>query len=500
MQIAAENLAPLDERLVQAIWNDQLLKSDVLVTADGRPITVFDAGQWNGEAGPDFRSADLAIGGQRFRGDVEIHVYSGDWDRHGHQNDFEYNNVVLHVVLHRDDDRAHDDLHNGSYVPRLVLEGFLEPDLTTIRQSLAGEEYFHAPRDPETGPRCHLEVAQLTDGELADWLDEAARARMKNRVARVAAQAQTSGLDQAVYQSILTALGHRGSKTLFFLLARRASLADLQNVLAQTPAEELPLALEGILLHVSGLAAHRTQPDLDAESAAYVAMLADVWGRYGRYFSDKVIPPTRRWMTGIRPVSFPSRRITGAARFLAATGFRGGLVAYLADVFRASAARQPRTAKDFKREIAGLRELFVSEDASFWTHRYTIGGKPSKSALALIGEDQALSILFNAVLPAMFFYAAHMGDDLLEKYLWRIHAHFPALQANTVTRYMRGRLFAGSGVNRPGVTFRLEAQNQGLIHIFQECCTNQDLTCADCAARKRCDKAAGRITTGRGGG
>ena len=144
----AARMAPMDERLVQAIWNEQLLKSDVLVTADGRPVKVFDPGQWNGEAGPDFRNADVAIGGQRFRGDIEIHIYATEWERHGHHRDFDYNGVVLHVVLHRDDDRIADDLHNGSMIPRLTLEDFLEPDLETIRLSLAGEDYFHAQRSP----------------------------------------------------------------------------------------------------------------------------------------------------------------------------------------------------------------------------------------------------------------------------------------------------------------------------------------------------------------
>jgi hypothetical protein len=498
-------LAPLDERLVQAIWNEQLLKSDVLVTADGRPVRVFDPGQWNGEAGPDFRNADITIGAQRCRGDVEIHINASDWDTHGHQRDFDYNNVILHVVLYRDDPRAHDDLHNGEYVPRLVLDDFLEPDLATIRQTMAGEEYFYAPRDPKLGPGCHLEIARLTDGQLCDWLRHCARLRMESRIQRYRQQAASSSLDQALYQALMTSMGHRGGKTLFFLLARRAPLDDLRLVLQQTPPAELPAAIECILLNVAGLASHRSPAKvqagdflsdnsdgrgvtpiagrLDPESAAYVAQMEQSWAHYGRFFSDRIIPPTRRWMTGIRPVNFPSRRIAGIGRFLAATDFHGSLVGWLADVLRASAARQPRTAKDFKKEINALAALFTAGDLSYWSHHYTIGGRPSKSPMALIGGDRALSVIFNAVLPIMLFYAGHMGDDILEKHLWRLHDNFPALQENTITRHMRQRLLPGP-VNRPGVTFRFEAQNQALIHVFHECCANADLTCENCMARK----------------
>jgi hypothetical protein len=500
--VTHENLAPLDERLVQAIWNEQLVKGDVLVTADGRPVRVFDPGQWNGEAGPDFRNADIEIGGQRLRGDVEIHIHATDWDAHGHQRDFDYNNVILHVVLYRDDARAHDDLHNGDYVPRLALEEFLEPDLTTIRQTMAGEDYFYAPRDPELGPGCHLEVARLTDGELCDWLSLCARKRMLSRIDRYRNQAASSSLDQALYQALMTSMGHRGGKTLFFLLARRAPLDDLRLVLKQTPVAELPEALECILLHVAGLSSYRSPSraraadllsegtddaagvsGLDAESAAYVAQMEESWKHFGRFFSDRIIPPTRRWMTGIRPVNFPTRRIAGIARFLAATDFHGSMTGWLADVFRASAARQPRIAKDFKKEINAIASLFTANDLSYWSTHYTIGGRPSKAPMALIGTDRALSVVFNAVLPIMLLYAEHMGDDILERHLWRLHDNFPALQENTITRHMRQRLFPGK-VNRPGVTFRFEAQNQALIYVFHECCANADLTCENCMARK----------------
>jgi hypothetical protein len=103
--------------------------------------------------------------------------------------------------------------------------------------------------------------------------------------------------------------------------------------------------------------------------------------------------------------------------------------------------------------------------------------------MALIGQDRAMSMVFNAVLPVMLLHSRHMGDDQLEKYLWRLHDNFPALQENTITRYMRNRLFGGAP-DRPGLNFRLEAQNQALIHIFHQCCANSELTCEHCIFRR----------------
>lgn len=474
--------APLDERLVQAIWNEQLLKSDVLVTLDKRPVRVFDPGQWNGEAGPDFKNADIAIGGQRFRGDVEIHVNASEWEKHGHHRDFDYNGVVLHVVLYRDDDRVADELHNGAVAPRLALEDFLEPDLDTIRQTLSGEDFFLAARSAEQGPGCHLEVARVADGRLCELMEEAGRERLEVRVERYGHQAASTSMDQAFYQALMASLGHKGSKTLYFLLARRAPLDDLRLVLRHTPPAERSLAIEVILLHVSGLVAAEPA-ECDGETRAYLERLQGAWRQYERFFLDRLIPPTRRWMTGTRPVNFPMRRIAGMARFLAYTGFEEGLTAAVAALVRGGAARSPRAAKDFQREIKALTAAFEAQDCSYWSNHYTLGGKPAAKPMALIGEDRALSMVFNAVLPMMLLYARHMGDDVLEKFVWRLHGNFPALQANSITKFMRERLF-GAGPARPGLNFRLEHQNQALIHIYQECCSNGDLTCEQCVFRR----------------
>jgi len=491
-----QRLAPMDERLIQAIWNEQMLKSDVLVTADGRPVKVFDPGKWNGESGPDFRDADVSIGQRRFRGDVEIHVYATEWERHGHQKDFDYNNVVLHVVLHRDDSLLADELHNGTMVPRLTLEDFLEPDLETIRLALAGEDYFHAQRTPEQGPGCHLEVARLTDGFLCELLDEAARERMETRVERYAHQAATTSLDEALYQALMTIMGHKGSKTLFFLLARRVPIDDLRLVLRNTHVEELPLAIETILLQVSGLANYRSASAAalssaedpaaaanDTDTEAYRASLNRYWAEYERFFSDRLIPPTRRWMANVRPVNFPMRRVSGMARFLAKAAFGEGLTAWLASMFRASAARYPKSSRDFKRELKALAESLTAGDLSYWCHRYTLGGRRTEKPMLRIGGERAYSMLFNAVLPIMLLYARHLGDDQLEKYLWRLHGNFPALQENTITKFMKHRLLPAPAL-RAEVTFRLESQNQALIHIYHQCCANSALTCENCVFKR----------------
>lgn len=490
----AQELPQLDERLVQAIWHEQLIHADQLRTVTGKNVKVLDPGQWNGERGPDFRSADLEIAGERLRGDVEIHVHASDWQKHNHQSDFEYNRVILHVVLHIDDGAKCDVLHNGQKLERLELMPVLNPDLDTIRRSLSGEDFLYAERSEDASATCHHRVAGVDEELLREFFAEAGRQRLESKIARFAAQRAGESLDQVLYQAIMTAMGYKGGKTLFFLLAKRTPVEELKDYLRDVPLTELPIALESLLLHVANLAAPSVKKDskptdmlddgcggspLDVETLAYVNRLHQHWHQLAGYFQDRIIPPTRRWFGSVRPVNFPTRRIAGIARLLANFDFRLGLVESFSNRVRDAAARQPKSSRDFKREITQLSLLFAAEGDSYWATHYTFGGKPAAKPMQLIGEDRAMSVLYNALLPISILHAREQRDGALEKFIWRLHEHFPALPENAVTRFMRHRLFGSAGPPA-GLNFRFEKHNQALFQVFHECCNNAALTCEDC--------------------
>ena len=71
-----------------------------LVTTDGRRVEVLSPGFHNKDAGPDFFCADIVIDGEDWMGNVEIHTFSSDWYRHGHDHDKTYNNVAIDLGNH----------------------------------------------------------------------------------------------------------------------------------------------------------------------------------------------------------------------------------------------------------------------------------------------------------------------------------------------------------------------------------------------------------------
>jgi hypothetical protein len=465
----------VDERLVQCIWHDGLLLGRPLATRRGKSLTIQSPGDWNHEAGPDFLRAEITLDGQRLKGDVEIHVDASGWKAHQHDRNFDYNGVVLHVYLEQDDDLDRDLLHNGRPLERLHLRPYLEPDIETLSQTIALDDYPMG--EPQRRGRCHKVVESLDIDTLVEILDLAGRRRLEEKASRFAAQLSGESLDQVFYQALMTALGHKSGKALYFLLAKRAPIVELADHVTDCASNERARLIEAIFYHVGNLmpGGERTDP-LDEPSLAYLDELNRHWSRVAGYFTDRIIPPTRRWYTGIRPVNFPCRRLAGVAHLLAQWLDRGVVDAAL-ETLRGNAPASPDR-KSVKRMVDGLSQQLSVQVEHYWRHRYVWGGKIAAHAQSLIGEGQTRSILFNALLPVALLWAREHSEGAQEAAVFGLWRNFPRLPENQVVRLMRERLFGDS--ERFGALLTTEHRNQALFQIFNDCCNNRMADCSQC--------------------
>ncbi len=473
--VPAESPRSIDERLLQCVWHDGLLVGRTLKTVAGKLLTLQNPGDWNHEAGPDFRRAELTLDGHALKGDVEIHLRSSDWAAHGHDRNFDYNSVILHVFLQQTDAGRHDILHNGRAVERLCLAPQLEMDLEALRQSLAVDDYPVG--EPQRRGRCHETILSLDADTLAAILDLAGERRLEEKAARFEAQLAGESLDQVFYQAFLTSLGHKSGKTLYFLLAKRTPVAELRDHAAECAAGDRTRLLEAILYHVANLApAAADRAPLDEATQAYLDSLNRHWSRVAGYFSDRMIPATRRWYQGIRPVNFPCRRLAGVAQLLAQWMDRGPVAAVLDLLWRAAPAQPDR--RSVKRMAEQLSKVLSVETEHYFTRRYVWGGKETPHALSLIGDGQAKSVLFNAALPIALLQAQRAGEEARARHVRALWRQFPALAENQIVRLMRARLF-GDDARFAGL-FTTEHRLQALHQIFNDCCNNRATDCSQC--------------------
>ncbi len=124
----------MKESQLHFFWERSLLPQTRLKTTSGERVCIISRGQYNeNESGPDFLNARILIGQIEWVGNVEIHVKSSDWKKHGHHNDAHYDNVILHVVFEHD--ANHDELISS--LPTLLFSDYY--DVGTIESIAIGQ-------------------------------------------------------------------------------------------------------------------------------------------------------------------------------------------------------------------------------------------------------------------------------------------------------------------------------------------------------------------------
>lgn len=465
------------ERLVQSIWLDKHIKKDGLKTISGKEIEILSPGRLNREAGPDFLAGEILLGGETLKGDIEIHIHASDWLRHEHDRKFEYNQCILHAYLYHDDGEKRDILFNGHALERLHLEPYLDPDLKTLRETLSDDDFaYHEGTDQG---KCAQILERLDTEFLSRFFDLAGDKRMEEKKERLKRQLTGETYDQVFYQALMASMGYKGSKTLFFLLSKRAPLEDLLDYSKDRDPETRIIIIQSILFHIANLVPleREKKPSLDEETLSYLNTLNRWWMEYSGYFGDRILPQTTKWFAHVRPANFPTRRIAGIARLIVLLTSNGGFFKGFTDWFR-QGAEANLDGPSLKRFLRDAEKLLTVPQDPYWSYRFNFHSRKSQRALTLIGADRARTVLFNALIPMMLLKAENDSDKVLEGFVRKCIKFFPPLSENIVTKFMQRRIFSDVSLAKQYI-FN-ERRRQSLFKIFYDCCNNNEVTCDDC--------------------
>lgn len=127
----------MKEDFLHYVWQYKKFDFSNLKTCSGETLTIINVGQYLKNSGPDFFNAQIVIGDQKWAGNVEIHVKSSDWYLHNHENDENYNNVILHVVWENDVPVFG---KSNSEIPVLCLKDFVSKELLNNYHYLTTEK------------------------------------------------------------------------------------------------------------------------------------------------------------------------------------------------------------------------------------------------------------------------------------------------------------------------------------------------------------------------
>lgn len=124
---------PYHETLLQWIWQELEFNTTSLQTTDGRPVKIIEPGTKNSGAGPDFSNATVRINNLILHGDIEIHIHPRHWNHHKHSESERFNRVILHVVFDGSYTGSPPVLRpDGTTPPLLQIKPHLQKPLTHL--------------------------------------------------------------------------------------------------------------------------------------------------------------------------------------------------------------------------------------------------------------------------------------------------------------------------------------------------------------------------------
>jgi hypothetical protein len=449
----------LGEAFVVRLWQAQRFARAALRTVAGEAVQVVYPGRRRAERGPDFQGALLTFQGTELRhGGVEVHLRSSDWARHGHARDPAYDATLLHVVLWHD---ARQPIRraNGSVVPTLALSAYLSEPLDVVAASL--------PTEPVEWPLVERGPC-APDAAVTARLEAAGLARYAARSLAYAQALQARGAADVLCAGLIEAMGYGTNREPARALAA-ALPYDLLAAARRQPAGAGRLALAALLLGAAGLLpAQRGRSLDDPEGAA----LEGAWRDW-----EPLVPvlPRPAWrFFGVRPASYPTRRLAGLAALLA----RADPGALLALAARALRTLTPPAAA---RAIASA--LRVEADEGYWRHHYDFGAASSRPLPAPIGQERAAVIVVNVVLPLLAAWGEVLDDGDLTAAALACYLQHPATGDNERLRHMRRQIL---GSPQRGIV-NTACRQQGLLHIYAQTCDWR--RCADCLVGPRAASA-----------
>ena len=285
-----------NESLLQYVWKHRLFDQRGLATTNGIPVEIIDAGMQNTDAGPDFFNAKIKIGDKLWAGNVEIHLSSADWERHGHHRNSAYNSVILHVVENFTSDVFNEKNQRVTQMQISIPE--------TVKQNA------HALLQSNKPIPCHHKLKDIPAAHLKLWVNSLAIERLERKTNDILLHLQRykNSWDETFYVLLSRNFGFGLNADAFERLALSLPFNYIQK-----HADKLH-QVEALLFGQAGMLNDKTAPD------DYFLLLKREYEFLKQKFSLKNLDDFLFKSMRVRPAGSPQVRIAQLAALLQHSG------------------------------------------------------------------------------------------------------------------------------------------------------------------------------------
>lgn len=361
----------MKEEFLHYLWKYELYDRNALVDHENKRIIVINPGEYNRDSGPDFFNARINIAGTEWAGNVEIHTRSSHFNAHGHNLDHAFDNVILHVVGENDK-----KVFNARGNELLTVEIKYDASLY--------DRYIDLVNNPAV-IACQDYVSRIDRFIVRHWLHSLLAGRLQQKSAAILKIFKETGNDweETFYRILTRYFGFRVNTDPFEMLATTLPFKVIRK------HADNRFQVEALLFGTAGM----------LEAGLFRNAIADDYYRqlireFSVLSAKYTIAPIHGWLwkfSRLRPVNFPTVRISQLAAMLSVAGGLFSRIIEAENIFR-------------------LRELFAVTSSPYWDDHY-IFGKKSISMPKSVGHQAAELLLVNAVIPVIFVYGQFSGRE-----------------------------------------------------------------------------------------
>ncbi len=409
-----------NEDLLQFIWKYQLFDHQKLETTDGEPLLVFKPGILNFNSGPDFEFAEIKIGKTIFHGSIEIHLKDSQWYAHNHQNDPQYENVILHVCLSAKTKVLRFD---KTPIPTLVLKSRINLQAVSRYQNMMANQTFIP---------CENQINSIKDFDVRNYMDRLVAERLESKCAlfRAYLKSAKGNWNDVKYFALVSAFGMPINTLAFEELAMKLPYQIVLRCNSQFQVEALLFGMCNLLKN-----------NVDEYQTSLNQEFSFLSTKYNIRSIDSAIKMGR-----MRPNNLPTIRLAQLAALL----YQLPQVVY--------ATNEVLTTQ--------LIKLLGSVTPStYWLTHYSLG-KTSKAKPKNLSPQFVNHLIINVFIAFTFFYDQHHSENSGN----RVYAQLVSMppEDNSIVRKWKSI----------GVCCETALESQALLHLYKTKCNKK--LCLQC--------------------
>lgn len=358
----------MKENFLHYVWQYKLFNTLNLKLTSGETLQILHSGLSNKNSGPDFLNAKAIIDEILWYGHVEIHVKSSDWYQHKHEEDKNYDAVILHVVYEHDVDIY---MKGNKQIPTLELKEFIDNSIV--------EKYASIFQQQTNWISCEKEIHTVNSFIRNSFFERLYIERLENKSKFILTVLENTNYDfeAVLFQLLVKNFGLKVNGDSFLKLATSFDFSLVRKIGANE------FQLSALLFGQAGFLN-------EIEESEYQNKLKKEYEYLKHKYQLSSLDKNEFQFFRMRPNNFPTIRLAQIATLYSSYRSLFSKLIHLEN-------------------IHGFYELISTGVNEFWEEHYTFM-KTSKKNKKRLTKSFIDLLLINTILPLKFVYLKHRDE------------------------------------------------------------------------------------------